>query len=103
MTRLVLFEQPPFFTLRATMQTGCVSLPSYLLPHSSNPTPLTVVLAQLIFTRPSLGIDASAFLGEDADLVGSLVDYLMDIVGIAGPILAFGIISVLSCCFWSCT
>jgi len=48
------------------------------------------------------GLNASNFLGADADMVGSLVDYLTNIMSFVVPILAFGIISVISCCCWSC-
>jgi hypothetical protein len=48
------------------------------------------------------GLEPADFFGEDADLVGSAIDYLMGILGFIVPILAFGILSVSCCAFWSC-
>merc|ERR1712166_1479006 len=45
----------------------------------------------------------SNFLGEDADMMPSLMTYLQGhLLAIIAPILLFGIIAVLSCTCWSC-
>lgn len=48
------------------------------------------------------GIDASKFLSDPADLMPSLIAYLMELIPFLVPILGFGIISVISCTCWSC-
>lgn len=47
-------------------------------------------------------LEIDAFLGENADLMGALIPYLKSMIMIVAPILAFGIISVIGCCCWSC-
>ena len=48
------------------------------------------------------GLDMNDFFGEDADMMGALIPYLQSMIMIVAPILAFGIISVIGCCCWSC-
>lgn len=48
------------------------------------------------------GINASKFLSDPADLMPSLIAYLMELIPFLVPILGFGIISVISCTCWSC-